>query len=171
MFDLRQQAQAQSDHESMRDYLCLSCTRDYLAQSVLDGDDLSALHVESPTEPTLCEYCGKALPESRKRELKAENLVLRAKLAEAEAWVELDDEHMLWFADDSEKIEAIANEAIDLAHTFWVQLDVYSRAILASYGPDRGHLGTSETARQLQRVARVQKTWLGVDDDGNEIDD
>jgi hypothetical protein len=60
--------------------LCLDCVRDTLASRpfVPNWDVTGGI-------PDECTVCGRPFPESRKRELKAENLILRAKLAMAEA--------------------------------------------------------------------------------------
>jgi len=68
-------------------YYCLDCGRSRLAALILDGDDLQEVTAESVPDDGInygCGVCGKSLPESKKRELKAENLLLRAKLDVAE---------------------------------------------------------------------------------------
>ena len=57
--------------------LCLDCVRDSVGAHL----DVSKTDGESDE----CVVCGCPLPESKKRQLKAENLILRAKLADVTA--------------------------------------------------------------------------------------
>jgi hypothetical protein len=64
-------------------YLCLDCTREAVATAAAGGHSLML----EPGAPSLkkaawCGDCGVPLPESTKRQLKADNLVLRTLLAE-----------------------------------------------------------------------------------------
>ena len=67
--------------------LCLDCVRDTLASRpfVPNWDVAFITSRVTGGIPDECTVCGRPFPESRKRELKAENLILRAKLAMAEA--------------------------------------------------------------------------------------
>ena len=100
-------------------YLCLDCARDYMNEI----SDLTGVSVEGiPNDRIyICGDCGLTLPESKKRELKAQNLVLRAKLAqvthsayEAEnVWIEF-----------LEQTRDIADNAIALAYSLWIGREI-----------------------------------------------
>ena len=64
-------------------YLCLSCTRGRIVEPLFDSFDIE-IGVPNDGVNYGCGDCGRKLPESKKRGLKAENLILRARLARAE---------------------------------------------------------------------------------------
>jgi len=92
-------------------YLCLRCTRDNLTELDLDSVTFDPILVDRINR--VCGYCGRELPESKKRELKAENLLLRAKLARAEL---SGNRACRFYIDDAARMEGIAEAAIANAH-------------------------------------------------------
>ena len=67
----------------MRDpiYLCLDCTRGSIVDPLFSSFDIG-IGVPNNGINYGCGKCGRKIPESKKRALKVENLILRARLAE-----------------------------------------------------------------------------------------
>jgi len=65
-------------------YLCLDCTRNRITDSLFNSFDIGIGVPRNDGVNYGCGDCGRKLPESKKRALKAENLILRARLARAE---------------------------------------------------------------------------------------
>jgi DNA-directed RNA polymerase subunit RPC12/RpoP len=99
-------------------YLCLDCTRGRIADPLFNSFDVGIGVSRNDGVNYGCGDCGRELPESKRRELKVENLLLRARLAEIVAQVdEIDELSAARF-----KAEEIADEAITLAHQMYVKV-------------------------------------------------
>jgi hypothetical protein len=98
-------------------YLCLDCTRGRIGDPLFNSFDIG-IGVPNDGVNYGCGDCGYKLPESKKRELKAENLLLRARLSAIV--VQIDETDELFAARC--KAEEIADEAIALAHLFYTEV-------------------------------------------------
>ena len=103
-------------------YLCLDCTRGRIADPLFNSFDVGIGVSRNDGVNYGCGDCGLELPESKRRELKVENLLLRARLAEIVAQVdEIDELSAARF-----KAEEIAEKAIELAHNLWIAREAFA---------------------------------------------